>query len=217
MLIFFFWDANTLKESWIRRCWCAGNNRCFGRAGKAGKEIAKRISGERSQTKKLVITGLSFFFSEQEAPSYQSATQLSPFFQDFPLITIILVIIITIILVITIIIILVISVSTFNGNIIEINVLFALFLLPRSFCNSYRQYEKYVLHLITVVQNYSQQCWWGIFWRCSAGLRFQTPISLSVTSATFFAPLSYHRHHILLERRTYTWMHIACTHKYMKT
>ena len=84
MLIFFFWDANTLKGSWIRRCWCAGNNRCLVRAGKAGKEIAKRISGERSQTKKLVITGLSFFFCEQEAPSYQSATQLTPFFQDLP-------------------------------------------------------------------------------------------------------------------------------------
>ena len=115
MLIFFFWDANTLKGSRIRRCWCAGNNRCFGRAGKAGKEIAKRISGERSQTKKLVITGLSFFFSEQEAPSYQSATQLSPFFQDLPLITIILVIIINIIRVI--------SVSTFNSSIIKIDVL----------------------------------------------------------------------------------------------
>ena len=77
-------DANTLKGSRIRRCWCAGNNRCLDRAGKASKEIAKRISGERSQTKKLVITGLSFFFCEQEAPSYQSATQLTPFFQDLP-------------------------------------------------------------------------------------------------------------------------------------
>ena len=146
MLIFFFCDANTLKGSRIRRCWCAGNNRCFGRAGKAGKEIAKRISGERSQTKKLVITGLLFFFSEQEAPSYQSATQLSPFFQDFPLITIILAIIITIILVI--------SVSAFNSSIIKIDVLLVtvtISLLPRSFCNSYRQYENYRLHLIIVV------------------------------------------------------------------
>ena len=144
MLIFFFWDANTLKGSWIRRCWCAGNNRCLDRAGKTGKEIAKRISGERSQTKKLVITGLSFFFCEQEAPSYQSATQLTPFFQDFPLITIILVIII-----------LIISVSTFNSSIIKIDVLFVTvtitFATADFFCNSYRQYEKYRLHPITVV------------------------------------------------------------------